>query len=154
VFKAYVAALEARHGRERTQEILRPRRHNTAFFPNMTLQALNHHVRVIVPIAVDRTEIRVYPVKLKGAPEEMNRGFVRQLNITHSAASLIQTDDLECFRRCQEGIEAQASEWVWFARGIDTDRQDERGDFVNNGTVETQQRAQHAAWVSLMCATG
>ena len=52
------------------------------------------------------------------------------------------------------GIEAQASEWVWFARGIDTDRQDERGDFVNNGTVETQQRAQHAAWVSLMCATG
>jgi phenylpropionate dioxygenase-like ring-hydroxylating dioxygenase large terminal subunit len=154
VFKAYVAALEARHGRERTLEILRPRRHNTAFFPNMTLQALNHHVRVIIPIAVDRTEIRVYPVKLKGAPEELNRGFVRQLNITHSAASLIQTDDLECFRRCQEGIEAQGSEWVWFARGIDTDRPDERGDFVNNGTVETQQRAQHAAWVRLMCAAG
>ena len=47
----YIARLEARHGRERTLEILRPRRHNTAFFPNMTLQALNHHVRVILPLA-------------------------------------------------------------------------------------------------------
>lgn len=151
-FRAYIAALEARHGKERTQEILRPKRHNTAFYPNMTLQALNQHVRVIVPIAVDRTEVNVYPIRFKGAPKEMNDGFVRHLNLTHSAASLIQTDDLECFRRCQEGLSAQNSDWVWFARGVDTDQQDERGDYVNHGTVETQQRAQYAAWLNLMSA--
>ena len=150
VFKEYIAALEARHGKSRTEEILRPRRHNTAFFPNMTLQALNYHVRVIIPVAVDRTEIHVYPVQFKGAPAAMNAGFVRHMNVTHSAASFIQTDDLECFRRCQEGIVAQASDWIWFARGTQTDRADEHGDIFNKGTVETQQRAQHAAWLHFM----
>jgi hypothetical protein len=142
--------MEAKHGRERTQEILRPKRHNTAFYPNMTLQALNQHVRVIVPIAVDRTEVHVYPVMLKGAPDKMNRDFVTHLNLTHSAASLIQTDDLECFRRCQQGVGADSSEWVWFARGAESDQEDENGDYKNNGTVETQQRAQYAAWLRLM----
>jgi benzoate/toluate 1,2-dioxygenase alpha subunit len=150
VHKAYVALLEARHGAERTREILQPKRHNTAFFPNMTLQALNQHVRVIVPIAVDRTEVHVYPIRLKGAPDQMNRTFVRHLNLTHSAASLIQTDDLECFRRCQDGLRSQGSDWVWFARGVHSDREDERGDFVNTGTVEIQQRSQFAAWLRLM----
>lgn len=153
-FRAYFSALEARHGKERALEILKPKRHNTAFYPNMTLQALNQHVRVIVPVAVDRTEVHVYPIKFKGAPKEMNDGFVRHLNLTHSAASLIQTDDLECFRRCQTGLSAQNSDWVWFARGVETDREDEHGDYVNNGTVEIQQRAQYAAWLRLMTAEG
>ncbi len=152
LFRDYIARLEARHGRERTLEILRPRRHNTAFFPNMTLQALNHHVRVILPLAVDRTEIHVYPVKLKGAPEEMNRGFIRHLNVTHSASSLIQTDDLENFRRCQVGAGAPSSDWVWFSRGVESDREDEHGDYVNSGTVELPQRSQYAAWLRLMTA--
>jgi phenylpropionate dioxygenase-like ring-hydroxylating dioxygenase large terminal subunit len=150
IFNAYLASLEARHGKDRARDILTPKRHNTAFYPNMTLQALNMHVRVIVPVAVDRTEIHVYPVQLKGAPKEMNEGFVRHLNITHSAASLIQTDDLECFRRCQTGLPAAGSEWVWFARGIETDRPDDKGGYINYGTVEVQQRAQYAAWLKLM----
>ena len=154
VHKAYVALLEAKHGAERARAILQPKRHNTAFFPNMTLQALNQHVRVIVPVAVDRTEVHVYPIRLKGAPDEMNRQFVRHLNLTHSAASLIQTDDLECFRRCQDGLRSQGSDWVWFARGVDTDREDERGDYVNSGTGEIQQRAQFSAWLRLMSAEG
>lgn len=153
-WRAWVAALEARHGPERTKDILRPIRHNTAFYPNMALQALNTHVRVIVPIAVDRTEIHVYPVRFKGAPDELNRSFVRHLNLTHSAASLIQTDDLECFRRCQTGVAAQSSDWVWFARGVENDREDEHGGYVNRGTVEVQQRAQYAAWLRLMSANG
>jgi phenylpropionate dioxygenase-like ring-hydroxylating dioxygenase large terminal subunit len=153
-FKAYFSALEQRHGRERALEILKPKRHNTAFYPNMTLQALNQHVRVIIPVSVDRTEIHVYPIRFKGVPDEMNDGFVRHLNLTHSAASLIQTDDLECFRRCQNGLAAQSSDWVWFARGVDTDKEDEHGDYVNNGTVEIQQRAQYAAWLRLMSAEG
>lgn len=150
VFKSYLASLEARHGPERARAILQPKRHNTAFYPNMTLQALNQHVRVIVPVAVDRTEVHVYPVQLKGAPDVMNRGFVHHLNVTHSASSLIQTDDLECFRRLQTGLKAQSSDRVWFARGVETDKEDEHGDYVNSGTVEVQQRAQYAAWLRLM----
>jgi len=149
-FRTYLAALEARHGAARARDILQPKRHNTAFYPNMALQALNQHVRVVVPVAVDRTEVHVYPVQLKGAPDAMNRGFIRHLNITHSAASLIQTDDLENFRRCQVGVDAESSEWVWFARGVESDVEDNHGDYRNHGTVELQQRAQYAAWLRLM----
>lgn len=150
----YAALLQKRHGPERTKEILAPKRHNTAFYPNMSLQALNQHVRVIIPHAVDLTEVNVYPIMLKGAPEAMNRDFVRHLNLTHSAASLIQTDDLECFRRCQDGLKTQSSDCVWFARGTETDTKDERGDTVNKGTVEVQQRAMFRAWVNLMSREG
>lgn len=149
-YTAYVALLEDRHGSERAAEILRPKRHNTAFFPNLAIQALNHHIRVIRPVAVDRTEVRIYPIKLKGAPEELNRGSIRHLNLTHAAASLIQTDDLECFRRCQEGVVANSREWVWFARGIEEDAEDEHGDYVNHGTAELPQRSLYAGWINYM----
>ena len=152
LFKEYFGLLEAKHGRERALQIIRPTRHNIALFPNVMLQTLNQHVRVIFPLAVDRTEVHVYPIQLKGAPEKMNRSSVRNLNLTHSVASLIQTDDLENFRRCQEGMAAQGSDWVWFARGIDTDREDEHGDFVNTGTVELPQRSQYTAWMRYMGA--
>jgi hypothetical protein len=39
---------------------------------------------------------------------------------------------------------------VWFARGLETDRPDDQGGYVNHGTVEVQQRAQYAAWLKLM----
>ena len=42
----------------------------------------------------------------------------------------------------------------WFARGVDSDKEDERGDYVNTGTVEIQQRAQYTAWLRLMSAEG
>jgi hypothetical protein len=51
----------------------------------MTLQARNQHVRVIVPIGVDHTEVHVYPVMLKGAPEKMNRDFVNLKNLPNLA---------------------------------------------------------------------
>jgi benzoate/toluate 1,2-dioxygenase alpha subunit len=150
VYEEYVRLLSEIHTSERLAEVLQPRRHNTAYFPNMSLQALNQHIRVIIPLSVDRTEVNVYPVLLDGAPDEMNRDIVKGLNVTHSAASLIQTDDLENFRRCQDGVAADNSEWVWFARGEDTDVTDNHGDHLNRGTVETPQRAQYAAWKRLM----
>ncbi|MBK17906.1 MAG: aromatic-ring-hydroxylating dioxygenase subunit alpha [Rhodospirillaceae bacterium] len=150
IYQSYVESLEGKHTPERLAEVLAPRRHNTAFYPNMSLQALNQHVRVIYPISVDRTEIMVWPVLFEGVPDEMNQDIIRGLNVTHSAASLIQTDDLENFHRCQEGANAENSEWVWFARGLDTDHKDNHGDIINTGTGELPQRAQFVAWARLM----
>lgn len=150
VYQEYLSSLTALHGREKTQEVLNPKRHNTWFFPNMSLQALNPHVRIIRPLTVDRTEIWVYPIRFCGAPDAMNVDIIKQLNLTHSAASLIQTDDLENFTRVQGGAAAENSDWVWFARGIDTDAPDNQGGVVNKGTVELPQRAQYAAWARYM----
>jgi hypothetical protein len=67
----------------------------------MSIMGLNIHVRVIAT-AVDRTEVTIYPIRLVGAPAAMNFGNIRLLNVTHSAASFVQTDDLESFVRAQK----------------------------------------------------
>ena len=103
-FDEYKKALAAKVGAERAQQILTPRLHNTLIYPNMSIMGLNIHVRVIKPIAVDRTEVTIYPIRLVGAPDAMNFGNIRLLNVTHSAASFVQTDDLESFVRAQKGL--------------------------------------------------
>ena len=92
-------------GAQRAQQILTPRLHNSLIYPNMSIMGLNIHVRVINPIAVDRTEVTVFPIRLVGAPAAMNFGNIRLLNVTHSAASFVQTDDLESFTRVQAACE-------------------------------------------------
>ena len=77
-------------GIERAKQILTPRLQNSLIYPNMSIMGLNIHVRVIKPVAVDRTEVNIYPIRLVGASAAMNFGNVRLLNVTHSAASFVQ----------------------------------------------------------------
>src|SRR3984957_14325555 len=100
-FDEYKKVLAEKAGEGRAKEILTPRLHNSLIYPNMSIMGLNIHIRVIKPIAVDRTEVTIYPIRLVGAPDAMNFGNIRLLNVTHSAASFVQTDDLESFVRAQ-----------------------------------------------------
>ena len=107
-FDDYKRVLAEKVGAERAQQILTPRLHNSLIYPNMSIMGLNIHVRVIKPLAVDRTEVTIYPIRLVGAPDAMNFGNIRLLNVTHSAASFVQTDDLESFVRAQKGLQSHA----------------------------------------------
>ena len=60
-FDEYKRVLAEKVGAERAQQILTPRLHNSLIYPNMSIMGLNIHVRVIKPIAVDRTEVTIYP---------------------------------------------------------------------------------------------
>lgn len=150
VVEHYRAALLAKHPEERVDQILEETFHNAIFYPNLCIQLLSNHIRVLRPIAVDKTEIRVYPVRLDGAPEEMYHEVIRYLNVTHSPASMIQTDDLEMFRRIQVGAHAQGAEWVVFGRGYGQDVPD-GGGLKGFGTSEVSMRNQYKAWVDYMC---
>lgn len=152
VYRRYRAALAARHGGDNVDKVLTLTRHNTMIYPSVALQSLNLHIRVIRPLAVDRTEIRVYPLHLKGAPEEMSKELIRYLNLTHAAGSFIQTDDVEMFERQQSGLRTQGADWVLYARGLGDERPDNRGGARGAGTNELGMRAQHRAWLDLMCA--
>jgi benzoate/toluate 1,2-dioxygenase subunit alpha len=149
VFERYKASLLAKHSPERVEEILAEKFHNALFYPNLCIQLLSSHIRVLRPVAVDRTEIRVYPVRLKGAPDDMYREVIRYLNITHSPASLIQTDDLEMFRRIQVGARSHGAEWVIFGRGFGQDVPGQEG-LRGFGTSEVSMRNQYRAWLQLM----
>src|SRR5712691_10299410 len=117
-FDEYKRVLTGKVGAARAQHILTPRLHNTLIYPNVSIMGLNIHIRVIKPVAVDRTEINVYPVRLVGAPDAMNFGNLRLLNVTHSAASFVQTDDIEAFVRAQKGLRCHVPEWVDISRGL------------------------------------
>ena len=154
IHRDYVARLEARLGPERTRQILIKTRHNVIFYPNMAMQELNPHIRVIRPVAVDRTEIFVYPIKLKGAPEQMFREQIRILNSTHSASSMVQTDDVEAFQRAQEGLTTTGNEWVLLARAGAEEVDQATGRISSIGTSEVAMRNQFATWLNHMCPAG
>lgn len=150
IFEEYKKSLMRRHSPARVEEILADEWfHNAVFYPSMFVQLRALFVRVIRPIAVDHTEVRVYPIRLKGAPDAMFHRQIRFLNMTHSAASLIQTDDMEMFRLVQAGLASAAPPWVLLARGRGMERP-ESGGLRAPGTSELAMRAQYAAWQRYM----
>ena len=150
-FDEYKFALAAKVGADRAAEILKPRLHNSLIYPNMSIMGLNIHVRVIKPLAVDRTEVTIYPIRLLGAPESMNFGNIRLLNVTHSAASFVQTDDLESFVRTQKGLQSQHTDWVDISRGLGAEEPDRELNATRGlATHEMVVRAQYRAWVGYM----
>jgi phenylpropionate dioxygenase-like ring-hydroxylating dioxygenase large terminal subunit len=147
----YQMALEARHGREAAAAILGINRFNNLIFPNMTLNAQNHQLRILQPIAVDRTLVTAYCFRLKGAPDEIYQRAVRYLNNLSSPASMISSDDFEIFERCQKGLSEEGRDWVDIKRGYGSDREGPNHS-VSGSASELPIRAQFAAWLDYMSA--
>lgn len=152
VWDEYRALLVAKHGEERTREILRNRRHSMTIFPSVDILIAQTSVRVIRPVAVDRTEVQVYPVRLKGAPAQISIDVIKFVNITHAAASFIQSDDLEAFERSRQGLATTGTDWVLVARGLGGEVDEGNGVSFGDRSSEVGQRAQHYAWRDLMSA--
>ena len=151
MFDRYKADMERINGVEQARELLTHKRHLAFFYPNFDLHILAQAIRVIRPIRVDLTEVQIFPVKLKGAPEEMFQDTVRLLNLTHSCSSLAQTDDVEAFERVQVGLAARGEEWIRIQRGMDMDVPDqERGGMRGPQFTEAAIRNQHRAWRNYM----
>jgi benzoate/toluate 1,2-dioxygenase alpha subunit len=150
-YDAYKQALADKVGAARAAEILTPRLHNSLIYPNMSIMGLNIHVRVIKPVAVDRTEVTIYPIRLVGAPDAMNFGNIRLLNVTHSASSFVQTDDLESFVRAQKGLRSLGTDWVDISRGLGDEEPDRELNATRAlATHEMVVRAQYKAWTGYM----
>lgn len=151
-WEEYRALMIEEYGKERAAELLNSRRHSLTIFPTVDILLLQNSVRVVIPKSVDRTEVRVFPVRLVGAPEALFNDIVRYVNITHAAASFVQTDDLESFRRLQEGLTTDGNPWCLTARGNRQEKRDEDGVLWGDRSSEIGQRNQHEAWLSFMTA--
>lgn len=155
-YEAYVKALTEKQGAERAERMLNVDWHVAVVYPNLLLQSLARYLRVVRPISVDCTEVYIYPMRLKGAPLAWNRSIIKFVNVTHSAASFIQTDDVEAFVRCQNGLQVRDPEWVIFARGVGSEVPDRNpanagGVRTDSGVSELPMRNQYRAWVKYMC---
>lgn len=146
----YRARLVARHGEAKTAAILGEDRFNNLVYPNISINAQYQQIRIVQPLAVDRTRITVMCFRLKGAPEALFHRAVRFLTNLNSPASMILADDVEIFERCQAGLSNPVPEWLDHSRGLSTDRKAGGGRTESTGVSELPHRAQMAAWLRYM----
>ena len=146
VFDAYRELLVARHGAERVKEIFARDTFNNLIYPNMSINTRFQQMRVIHPVAVDRTHIYSYSLRLKGAPEEMFRMSLRFVSTANSPSSPISSDDLMVFEQVQAALGEGGPDWLDFSRRFGEDREFGTAGRHDIGTSELPMRTLLAAW--------
>jgi phenylpropionate dioxygenase-like ring-hydroxylating dioxygenase large terminal subunit len=152
VFERYKRALVTRHGAEKAAAVLAVDRFNNLVWPALSLNARFGAMRIVRPLAVDRTVVEVHCFRLDGAPEEMHELTLQFVNLAASPASLVASDDLEIFERCQRGLANSSDDWIDMRRGVLAERRGADGATVASGTSEMPVRHQFAAWQRWMSA--
>jgi phenylpropionate dioxygenase-like ring-hydroxylating dioxygenase large terminal subunit len=145
----YLAALAQRLGENRAREVLEQDVH-LLVFPNLFFQKDQQHIRMVRPVAVNETEVYVYPYAAKGMPDAISRRGVRELGWWASAGGFGQVDDVEAFVRCQEGLRSSQAEWVLFMRGVGQEQVNADGESWGDATDEITQRGVYREWKRLM----
>jgi hypothetical protein len=125
-------------------------RFNNLVWPTVSVNARFGAMRVVRPLAADRTVVEALCFRLDGAPEEMHELTLQFVNLAASPASLVASDDLEIFERCQRGLASGATEWIDMRRGVLLDQRQADGSILASGTSELPVRHQFEAWKAWM----
>ncbi|HEU4350430.1 MAG TPA: aromatic ring-hydroxylating dioxygenase subunit alpha [Burkholderiales bacterium] len=147
----YEEAMKRAYGAERAQQILGTVRHNTVYYPSLTIKGAIQSIRVARPLAADKTVIESWTFRLKGAPAKLLERTVMYNRLINSPMSVVGHDDLHCYRSAQEGLAAQGNEWVSLHRNFD-ENESSQGELTCNGTSEISMRNQFRAWKKFMVA--
>jgi phenylpropionate dioxygenase-like ring-hydroxylating dioxygenase large terminal subunit len=149
----YEALMRRAYGEERARTILGTVRHNTVYYPSLTIKGAIQSIRVARPLAADRTLIESWTLRLKGAPDVLLERTVTYNRLINSPMSIVGHDDLHCYRAIQEGLAGDGNEWVSLHRNFDPSEAAElerRGELTCNGTSDISMRNQFRAWKELM----
>ena len=150
----YRDALVKKHGEHKTRAILALNRNNTVVYPSFTLKGAITSIRVVKPVAVDKTVIESWVFRQVGAPEELFRRSITYCNLVYSHANLVGPDDCEAYHRLQNGLQAQdGNEWVSQHRYLGQDEVDEDGTRHAAGTSDMVFRHQFRTWKDYMVGT-
>jgi len=145
----YERRMAAAYGEERAQRILGEARHNTVYYPSLTIKGPIQSIRVARPLAVDRTLIESWTFRLVGAPDELLARTVTYSRLINAPTSMVGHDDLHCYRSIQEGLASSSSEWVSLHRNHTAA---EAGQVAGTygATNEIPMRGQYRAWAAIM----
>ena len=139
------------YGEERARAILGEARHNTVYYPSLTIKGAIQTIRVARPLAVDKTVIESWTFRLVGAPEEILKRTATYSRLINAPTSMVGHDDLHCYRAIQEGLASASSDWVSLHRNY-TPAESMTGTF--GATNEIPMRGQYRAWMELMTGAG
>jgi phenylpropionate dioxygenase-like ring-hydroxylating dioxygenase large terminal subunit len=141
----YERRMEQAYGAERAHAILGEIRHNTVYYPNLTIKGAIQAIRVARPIAPDRTLIESWTFRLAGAPDDVLQRTLLYTRLINAPTSVVGHDDRHCYRAIQDGLTTDGNDWVSLHRDYrDTERERIAGDY--NGTNEVSMRGQYRAW--------
>jgi phenylpropionate dioxygenase-like ring-hydroxylating dioxygenase large terminal subunit len=141
--------IEATNEKE-ADRILRVTLWNTVIYPNCSFMSQFRQLRVIHPVAVDRSVVYTYSFRMRQAPERLYRDTVAFSNVVNGTASWVLTDDLEVYERIQRGFASGAVEWAQIGRGFGRDVEEPGAVRGATGTSEVYIRAQMRAWLDYM----
>jgi phenylpropionate dioxygenase-like ring-hydroxylating dioxygenase large terminal subunit len=151
----YAEALVAAYGEEKTKQILSVQRHNTVVYPSFTLKGVITSVRVVKPVAVNRTIIESWVFRQVGAPDELFQRSITYCNLINSHANLVGPDDWEAYHRMQLGLRAGSdNEWVSMHRHKDRETVAADGTKEATGTSDMVFRHQYQTWKNYMTGSG
>jgi len=145
----YEDMMKRAYGEERARKILGTVRHNTVYYPSLTIKGAIQSIRVARPLAADKTVLESYTFRLKGAPEALLERTVTYNRLINSPMSVVGHDDLHCYRAIQEGLAAQGNDWVNLHRNFDQG-EIEAPEVTANGTSDISMRNQFRAWREFM----
>lgn len=149
---AYEEAMNATYGAERAAQILSMARHNTVYYPNLTIKGAIQAIRVVRPIAVDKTLVESWTFRLKGAPPELLQRTTTYNRLINSPFSVVGHDDLHAYRGIQAGLHASGNDWVSLHRNYDP-AAGEQVPAAVIGTSELPMRNQYRTWARYMTET-
>ncbi len=145
----YEAALRDVHGAERTAEILQRSPQNAVLYPSLAVKGSPQSIRVIRPLAADRTLVEAWSFRVAGAPDVLFERTQTYNRLVFSPMSVVAHDDVHLFESIQRGLRADGNPWVSLHRNFDRSEL-EGGTIETNGTSELLMRNQYRAWAKSM----
>jgi nitrite reductase/ring-hydroxylating ferredoxin subunit len=146
----YGEALHAAHGAARAAEVLAFAPQNVVFYPSMALKGAPQVMRVLRPLAADRTVLEAWAFQPVGAPPELLHSALLYNRQVFSPMSIVAHDDLHLFEGIQRSLAARGNPWVSLHRGATGD--DARPPRDVDGIDEALLRNQYRAWAEGMLA--
>lgn len=145
----YEQALRAAHGEQRAAEVLGYAPQNVVFYPSLSIKTSPQAIRVIRPLAADRTLIEAWSFRAEGAPDLLLERTFTYNRLAFSPMSVVAHDDLHIFESIQQGLAAEGNPWISLHRGFDP-HELEQAQVDAGGRSELLMRNQHRAWAHWM----
>jgi benzoate/toluate 1,2-dioxygenase subunit alpha len=145
----YEAAMRSAYGGERAGAILGTARHNTVYYPSLTIKGAIQSIRVIRPLGPGKTLIESWTFRLKGAPDVLLQRTLMYNRLINSPMSVVGHDDLHVYRAMQQGLRASGNDWISLHRDFDAAELGQ-ADLSTKGTSEISMRNQFRAWRTYM----
>jgi phenylpropionate dioxygenase-like ring-hydroxylating dioxygenase large terminal subunit len=145
----YEAALRESLGEARASEVLQRSPQNSVCFPSLSVKGSPQAIRVIRPLAANRTLIEAWSFRTEGAPDLLFERAMTYNRLVFSPMSVVAHDDVHLFESIQHGLKAGANEWISLHRDF-REEELEGGTQDVNGTSELLMRNQFRAWAKFM----